>query len=433
MIDRIATFIQTWEFIMINIIKNYFKPYQGLPREIYVIFIARMINAMGVFVFPLLMILMKTELDMTPQESGFVMMIGGFLYTFSSLIGGKLADTIGRKKVIVIFDALAAMSYVACALTPISKMTLVFIMAAMFFFGLSDPAHSALIADLSNKENRERAFSLTYLGFNLGFAIGPTIGGLLFSKKLFVIFFMGDAITALIAIGLVLKYIPETLGMTKDDESFSELEKRVEGSVVSVLLKRPVLIVFSVIMLGYSFVYEQWSFLMPLHAATVYGDSGAALYGMLASFNGIIVIAFTPYLTSKLAGKRNTQRIFVGGLFYLLGFGILGFVATKAAFFTTVFLMTLGEIIVVISFTPYIVNHTPASHRGRMNSVLPMLIGLGHTVGPFIMGTLLETITIPKAWNLISIIMMVAMCAMYMLDQTEKGKVTSIEAQTETH
>ncbi len=415
---------------MINMIKNYFKPYHGLPREIYVIFIARMINAIGVFVFPLLMILMKTELDMSPQESGFVMMLGGLLYTFSSLIGGKLADSIGRKKVIVIFDACAALCYIACAFTPISQMTLVYILGAMFCFGLSDPAHSALIADLSNKENRERAFSLAYLGFNLGFAIGPSIGGFLFSKKLFVLFFMGDAITAILAVILVLIYVPETLGRTKVDEAFTDLEKRVEGSVFSVLIQRPVLIVFSVIMLGYSFVYEQWSFLMPLHAATAYGADGAALYGLLASFNGAVVIVFTPYLTSKLDGRRNTQRIVLGGLFYLFGFGILGFIATKSAFFLTVFLMTLGEIIVVISFTPFIVNHTPASHRGRMNSVLPMIIGLGHTVSPYLMGTLLETISIPKAWNLISVIMIFALVGMYVLDRSEKNKAATEVAHT---
>lgn len=418
---------------MKNLLLNYFKPYRGLPKEIYVIFIARVINAMGVFVFPLLMILMKQELNMTPKESGFVMMIGGFIFTFSSLIGGKFTDTIGRKKVLVIFDGLAAVCYIACALTPISTYTLYFIMAAMFCYGLSDPAHGALIADLTTKENRENAFSLAYLGFNLGFAIGPTIGGLLFSKKMFVLFFLGDAITALIAVLLVLIYIPETIGYTKNDEDFSELEKNVEGSIFSIILKRPVLIAFSVIMLGYNFVYQQWSFLMPLHAAHVYGDAGAALYGILASFNGIVVIVFTPFLTSRLDGKRNTFRILIGGLFYLTGFGVLGFVETRAAFFLAVFLMTLGEIIVVISFTPFIINHTPASHRGRMNSVLPMLIGLGHTVSPYIMGILLESITIPRAWNFISVLMIISMVGMYVLDQNEKGRLLRIKTQVETH
>ncbi len=125
-------------------------------------------------------------------------------------------------------------------------------------------------------------------------------------------------------------------------------------------------------------------------------------------------------------------------MFYLIGFGVLGFVETRTAFFLAVFLMTLGEIIVVISFTPFIINHTPASHRGRMNSVLPMLIGLGHTVSPYIMGILLETITIPRAWNLISLLMIVSMIGMYVLDQNEKGRMIrldtqQVEAKAETH
>jgi len=107
--------------------------------------------------------------------------------------------------------------------------------------------------------------------------------------------------------------------------------------------------------------------------------------------------------------------------------------ATKSAFFMAVFLMTLGEIIVVISFTPFIINHTPASHRGRMNSVLPMLIGLGHTLSPYLMGSTLEYISIPKAWNLISILMIISIAGMYFLDQNEKGKTMHPETQVETH
>lgn len=417
---------------MFNMIKNYFKPYHGLPREIYVLFVARLINAMGVFVFPLLMILMKTELDMSAQDSGFIMMLGGIIYGLSSLIGGKLADSFGRKKMIVIFDALAAGSYIACAMTPISQATLGFILLAMFFYGLSDPAHSALIADLTVKDNRENAYSLTYLGFNLGFAIGPSIGGFLFSKKMFVLFFLGDAMTALVAVVLVLIYIPETLGHAREEKHVSDLEKSVDGSVLRVILQRPVLIVFAVIMLGYNFVYQQWSFLMPLHASTEYGDAGAALYGMLASFNGLVVIVFTPFLTSILGGRRNTLRIVYGGAFYLFGFGILGFLATRSAFFMAVFLMTLGEIIVVISFTPFIINHTPASHRGRMNAVLPMIIGMGHTVSPYVMGTALKYITIPQAWHLVSIIMIVSIVGMVLLDTKEKKRAAVMAVQTET-
>ncbi len=407
---------------MKQMIMNYLKAYRGLPREIYVIFFARVINAMGVFVFPLLIILMNQELNMSPKESGFVMMIGGFIFTFSSLLGGKLVDSIGRKKILVIFDTIAALFYMVCAFMPITMMTLVMLMAAMFCYGMSDPAHGALVADLTNKENRENAFSLTYLGFNLGFAIGPTLGGLLFSKRMFFLFFMGDAVTALIGVALIVLMIPETIGLSKDDTALSDAEKNEEGSIFRVILNRPILIYFSLIMLGYNFVYQQWSFLIPLHASEVYGKSGAALYGLLASFNGLIVILFTPYLTSKLDGRRNTWRIVIGGFFYLFGFGVLGFIDTKPAFFLTVFLMTLGEIIVVISFMPFIINHTPASHRGRMNSVLPMIIGLGHTVSPYLMGSALEYMAIAKAWHLISVLMTISIIAMFVLDQREKGK-----------
>jgi hypothetical protein len=57
-----------------------------------------------------------------------------------------------------------------------------------------------------------------------------------------------------------------------------------------------------------------------------------------------------------------------------------------------------------------------------------MLIGLGHTVSPYVMGTALEYISIPRAWHFISLLMLVSVFGMYLLDQKEKSKGRVVEA-----
>ena len=48
---------------------------------------------------------------------------------------------------------------------------------------MCSPAYDALLADLTNPDNRKGAYSLVYMGWNLGFAIGPAIAGMLFQDS----------------------------------------------------------------------------------------------------------------------------------------------------------------------------------------------------------------------------------------------------------
>lgn len=395
------------------------EPYMGLPREVYVIFFARMINAMGIFVFPFLSLLLTVKIGLSEAEAGFWVSLGGLMFIPASMIGGKLTDIIGRRKIIIVFDTLAALSYFSCSFIEPSMTMIYLILLAVMFMGMADPAHNSIIADITTPENRAGAYSLSYMGFNIGFALGPAIGGLLFENHL-KLFFQIDAITAFIATLLVFIFVGETFGKTK--ENFGEerkLEQRVEGSIFKVLLSRPILLYFAVVLFGYNFVYSQWSFLLPIHATHNFAEAGPALYGKLASFNGIIVMVFTPILTYLFMQQKNIRRIVYGGMLYVIGFGMLGFISTKPAFVLSVFIFTLGEILITISYMPFIANHTPASHRGRMNSVLPIIMGLGFTLGPVGMGNILKYYSIEQAWQTVGLLMIISTTLMFLLEKID--------------
>jgi predicted MFS family arabinose efflux permease len=87
-----------------------------------------------------------------------------------------------------------------------------------------------------------------------------------------------------------------------------------------------------------------------------------------------------------------------------------------------VFIFTLGEIILSISVTPFIVNHTPASHRGRMNAVIPIILGMGHTLGPVGMGKLLTYVSIESAWIFVGIFTVISSSFMYLLGRYDERK-----------
>lgn len=393
------------------------KPYKGLPKEVYILFISKMVDAIGAFVYPMLTLLFTKKIGLGQAESGKWVAALGLIYIPASLIGGKICDSLGRKRVLVTCYVCAALCYAACGLIEPS-MTMVFLIGlAIFFFGIADPANSSIVADVTTPENRDGAFSLTYLGFNIGFAVGPLVGGLLFENHL-KWFFIGDAITTLIATVLIGVFITETIHHTEEDiDDSRQMEQREEGSILSVVLKRPQIIVFSLIFFGYNFAYSMWGFLMPLHVESVYIGKGAAIFGKLSALNGLVVMMFTPILTKLLIKKAHIRKMIYGGVLYVIGFGLLGFITHITAFIASVFIFTLGEIVCAISSMPYINNNTPISHRGRMNALLPILFGAGYSVGPLVMGRVLEQTNIEYAWHMISIVLIVSTFCMMLLDR----------------
>jgi len=399
------------------------SPYKGMPKEIYVIFVARIINALGCFVMPLLTIILTQNVGLTKQMIGFYISLSGLLYLPAAILGGKLADTIGRKKVIMLFDGLAAGFYILAGFMGPSMPMIYVLMFAGACMVTAGPAHDALIADLTTPETRNGAYALSYMGWNIGFAVGPVIGGMLYKNHLPLVF-IGDALTALMALCLIAFFVPETISRTKEDilDMNRRLEKREEGSILRVLLKRPILIYFGIIMLGYSFAYAQWSFMLPMQTMQRFTTDGAKYFGYIAGFNGLVVMLFTPIVMKIIEGIKSMRRMVYGGLLYALGFGMMGVTHSLSFVFLWAFTFTIGEIILAISVTPFIANHTPVSHRGRMNSVMPMMFGLGNTLGPVGMGYALTYVSIDTGWIFIGISTLIFSLLMFGLEKAEARK-----------
>lgn len=414
-----------------NKIKAIFLSYRGLPKEIYILFLARIINSIGSFVSPLLSLILTQKIGLSKTEAGVYITVLMASQAPSLLLGGKLADSFGRKKIILIFQGLGASSLILCGFLPPSITMILILCISANFYMMSFPAMDALVADVTTPENRKSSYSLLYMGHNLGFAIGPVIGGMLY-KRFLPMIFIGDALTTLLSVFLVMLFIKETVHKkipspaeppleTQD----ADLEKHETGSVLQVLFKRPVLLYFAFIMFIYQFAYSQWGFTLPLQLGDLLGEEGAGLYGLVAGFNGVMVIAFTPVLNAATHKISPMKAITFGGVLYALAFGMLGFIKAPYLFFASAFIMTLGEIMISISNGTFIANHTPASHRGRVNSVLPLIIGAGYSVGPMVTGKIMAFHSIRTTWLMVSASVFTGAVLMKILEHKETQSKTT--------
>ena len=86
--------------------KRLFLQYGGLKKEIYILFIGRLVTAMGSFVWPMLTFFLTTKLGLSDGQSTLLIATATFLSLPAALLGGKLADRFSRKSIIILFDCL---------------------------------------------------------------------------------------------------------------------------------------------------------------------------------------------------------------------------------------------------------------------------------------------------------------------------------------
>jgi MFS family permease len=404
--------------------KGFLQIYRGLPSSIYILFIVRIVNALGAFVGPFLTIFLSDKIGFSKEVIGLFIMANSFSTVPGSLIGGKICDIFGRKNVLVIFQTLAALCYIPCAFLDKSVLIPFILIFSSFLSSIAYPAYGAMVADLTNTSNRNSSYSLLYLGNNLGFSIGPMIAGFLYTHYLKMIF-IGNSIAVLTSVIIIYSFIKETKPINEIEEQTeteNELERMEEGSLIKALLKRPLLLSFAFLCMIYSFVYAQYPFAIPLQMGELFGKNSPVIFGYIMATNGITVILLTTVLTRITRRFSEIQNLSLAGIFYGIGFGMMFFIQTLPMFIIATVIWTIGEILQSTNAGVYIANHTPMSHRGRFNAVIPLIMGAGFAVGPAIMGRFIKNRRVIDVWPIMFILSILAAALFYTLYFVENKK-----------
>ena len=250
--------------------------YGNLPREIYALFLAQIINSLGHFVHPFLTLLLTQKGGYSAAEAGRYILLASIAFIPGSILGGRIADTFGRKRILVVAMIAAALVFAGAGYVEHPEHLPWFMIAAEFFLGMVFPTMTALATDVTTPENRKAAFSLLYLGHNLGLAAGPLIAGFLFNRN-YTLLFYGDAVTTIVSVIVLILLVRESKPDRLEMEEIGEHrphEAADVGSGLMVILRRPSLFIFLIGVLLLHFVYAQFTFPLPLHLQDIFGLEG---------------------------------------------------------------------------------------------------------------------------------------------------------------
>lgn len=150
-------------------------------------------------VIPVLPTIMN-ELDLSGQVVGYMVAAFAMMQLLVSPISGKLVDTIGRKKMIVIGLFIFSFSELMFGLATSVEMLFVSRMLGGVSAAFIMPAVTAFIADITTMETRSKGLGYMSAAINTGFIIGPGIGGFLAEFGTRVPFFVAAMFALLAAI-----------------------------------------------------------------------------------------------------------------------------------------------------------------------------------------------------------------------------------------
>lgn len=220
---------------------------RSMPGPAWVLFLGAFVNRAGTFVLVFLVIWL-TEEGYSPAQAGAAVSAYGVGALGASLLGGYLADRLGRSNAIALSMLSAAVTMLLLSQAGTLPLVLVLSALAGLTSELYRPAAGALLADLLPAERRLTGYALYRLAINLGFAAGPATAGLLAERSFFLLF-VGEAASSAIFGLAALFFLPEGARSARVDEQPGELVRAIRGD-------RPFQLFLVASLLG-AFVYFQ--------------------------------------------------------------------------------------------------------------------------------------------------------------------------------
>ncbi len=350
-----------------------------MNRSLIVIFTAILLDAVGIgLIFPILPALLRevthTE-DVAPYIGTMTALYAVMQFLFAPVLGA-LSDRLGRRPVLLLSLAGAAVNYVFLAFAP----SLWLLLLGRAIAGLTSANISvatAYITDISPEGTRARRFGLLNAMFGAGFIVGPVLGGVLGDHWLRLPF-MAAAVLNAGNLLLALFILPESRTPDRGRIDLAALNPlrplRWAFSMKNVL---PVIAVF----LLFSATGEAYGTCWALWGGDAFHWNGFSIGLSLGAF-GIcqtLAQAFLPGPAVRLLGERGAILTGVAGVSAALL--VMAFATQGWMVFAIMPVFALGGI-GVPALQSLATRQVDANRQGQFQGVLASVISLASIVAP---------------------------------------------------
>lgn len=363
-----------------SILQTYIRSFSGLNSYVWLLALVNLINRTGSMVLPFMTLYLTKELNIPLSHAGYAMSAYGLGSIIGSYAGGKLADKYHYKDIQVASLILGGIMLIPLIFIRSFPLIIVNVFVFSVVAESFRPANTVSIAAFSKPENRTRSFSLMRLAFNLGFTLGPAIGGIVAGLLGYKWLFLLDSLTC-IAAAIVLIY-----ALPKKERSHEEHKAHLDSRENSTsVYKDSKFLLFAFLVAFYAISFFQLFNTVPVFFARDLGYS-EPLIGLLLALNGAFVVLLEMPIVARLESyNRFMVLITMGCLSMALAYALLvpTFTSVLISVIYTLFI-TVSEILAMPFMMNYTVSKAPESRQGEYVAVYSMAYGIAHIVAPLV-------------------------------------------------
>ncbi|MFB6466962.1 MDR family MFS transporter [Cytobacillus sp. Hz8] len=361
--------------------------------RIYTSFLSRVIGSM---IFPFMAIYFTMKLNAT--TAGVLLMIQIAVQFFASLYGGFLADTKGRKKMMVLGEWLKVAAFIGMLASnspwwSSPWMTFFMLLLMSTATGFINPAADAMLIDVSTKETRAFMYTVNYWASNLSLMLGLMVGGWLFQTHFFELLIALSAIS-FITLWMTMTLIQETYHI-KAQSSHPFSFKPIFQSYWMVMKDLP----FILFTLGgiavLSIEYQRNNYIsvklaeeFPKRTLSLVGFEhfsldGVRLLSLLTVENTIFIVLFATLIAKFVRKREHTIKaiMYIGFLIFGLGYAMMAISNQLLVLVLSVAILSIGELLYVPTRQSILADIIDDSRRAAYMAFNGFVFQIGKIIG----------------------------------------------------
>ncbi len=353
-----------------------------MNKALIVILSAVTLDAIGIgLIFPILPRLLG-EVAHTSEVSvlmGLMLALYAAMQFLFSPILGVLSDRYGRRPVLLVSLAGAAIDYVVMAFAP-ELWLLVIGRAVAGITSANMAVATAYITDISAEDERARRFGLFHAMFGIGFIIGPVLGGILgdiWVRAPFLAAAVLNGLNFALAFFVLPESRPGERGVKFSFESLNPFRPLGWAFTFKALL--PLMAIFVIM----NFVGTMYGTVWALFGQDTFAWNGLTI-GLSLGIFGLFHAGAQALLTGPAAARLGERWAMVLGMaFEITALTIMGFATQGWILFALAPLFALGGI-GMPALQSFTTRQVDSDSQGKLQGVLASLVSLAAVFGPLV-------------------------------------------------
>ncbi|MFL1895964.1 MDR family MFS transporter [Aquimarina sp. 2-A2] len=391
---------------MQQLFKNYTQSFSGLSREIWWLALITLINRSGAMVIPFLSLYLTDDLNFSLSQVGWIMTSYGLGSFAGAWLGGKLSEIIGYFKVILGSLFLTGISFIIIQYLHSFWSICVGFFILILIADTARPAFFVALSAYSKPENKTRSLTLIRLAINLGFSMGPAVGGIIIASIGYFGLFWIDGITCILA-GFLMIY-------TLNPKKTKEMDKEI-------VVQNPlpahldwVYVVFLIALAIFGFIFVQYFSTVPLYYKEIHKLSEEKI-GLLLALNGAMIFVLEmpliAYLEKTSISKLN--HVIIGSALTGISFLLMLISPWAGVLVIGMIVATLGEMISFPFGNAFALERSKLGKQGAYMGLYSMSFSIAHILGHNSGMRLIENFGYTITWITMAFLTLVALLLLF--------------------